>query len=284
MLTKDTKLMFWCQKVLPLVYDDSLSYYELLNKVVLHLNQHTEDINALIDFYDTFAEDVEDIIEQMMEDGDFNAIISNTVGGMIAPEYDPTQTYVALNYVINNSKLYCCTDTTTGEWDETKWRETDIGYELNTLMQRAFNLNAGQISYSGTATYDNGTVGKELQDLDSEIDSLDAGDVGYNSATTYESSTVGKELKDLNTALNAKIVRYSGVTLSSSVTSGQIARVPSSGTDSKLTEDSTVLEATFSNPSAILSNITVQKYEGYFTLVGTTGTSAGTVDIKMGNP
>ena len=29
---------FWCQKVLPLVYDDSLSYYELLNKVVKYLN------------------------------------------------------------------------------------------------------------------------------------------------------------------------------------------------------------------------------------------------------
>ena len=25
---------FWCQKVLPLVYDDSLSYYEILCKVV----------------------------------------------------------------------------------------------------------------------------------------------------------------------------------------------------------------------------------------------------------
>ena len=24
---------YWCQKVLPLVYDDSLSYYELLNKI-----------------------------------------------------------------------------------------------------------------------------------------------------------------------------------------------------------------------------------------------------------
>ena len=29
---------FWCQKVLPIVYDDSLSYYELLNKVVDYLN------------------------------------------------------------------------------------------------------------------------------------------------------------------------------------------------------------------------------------------------------
>jgi hypothetical protein len=46
---------FWCQKVLPAVYDDSLSYYELLCKV-LHwlnkdviptLNEHTEAITEL---------------------------------------------------------------------------------------------------------------------------------------------------------------------------------------------------------------------------------------------
>ena len=35
---------FWCQKVLPLVYDDSLSYYELLNKVVDYLNKTIEDV------------------------------------------------------------------------------------------------------------------------------------------------------------------------------------------------------------------------------------------------
>ena len=29
---------FWCQKVLPLVYDDSLSYYEVLCKVVKYIN------------------------------------------------------------------------------------------------------------------------------------------------------------------------------------------------------------------------------------------------------
>lgn len=29
---------FWCQKILPLVYDDSLSYYELLCKVVDYIN------------------------------------------------------------------------------------------------------------------------------------------------------------------------------------------------------------------------------------------------------
>lgn len=42
------ELRFWCQKVLPLVYDDSLSYYELLNKIVVYLNSTIEDVQAMI--------------------------------------------------------------------------------------------------------------------------------------------------------------------------------------------------------------------------------------------
>lgn len=37
----------WCQKVLPLVYDDSLSYYELLCKVVDYLNKTMDEVNQL---------------------------------------------------------------------------------------------------------------------------------------------------------------------------------------------------------------------------------------------
>lgn len=40
---------FWCQKVLPLVYDDSLSYYELLCKVVNFLNEVIENVDNLHD-------------------------------------------------------------------------------------------------------------------------------------------------------------------------------------------------------------------------------------------
>ena len=38
---------FWCQKILPAVYDDSLSYYELLNKVVAVLNDVIENHNKM---------------------------------------------------------------------------------------------------------------------------------------------------------------------------------------------------------------------------------------------
>lgn len=38
---------YWCQKVLPLVYDDSLSYYELLCKVINYLNITMQDVETL---------------------------------------------------------------------------------------------------------------------------------------------------------------------------------------------------------------------------------------------
>lgn len=37
---------FWCFKVLPLVYDDSLSYYEILCKVVDYINRLIEQDKA----------------------------------------------------------------------------------------------------------------------------------------------------------------------------------------------------------------------------------------------
>ena len=43
---------FWCQKVLPLVYDDSLSYYEILCKVVDYLNKTMENVNKLSENFD----------------------------------------------------------------------------------------------------------------------------------------------------------------------------------------------------------------------------------------
>jgi predicted sugar kinase len=41
-----TPVKFWCYKILPLVYDDSLSYYEVLCKVVKKLNEVIENYSA----------------------------------------------------------------------------------------------------------------------------------------------------------------------------------------------------------------------------------------------
>lgn len=50
---------FWCQKVLPAVYDDSLSYYELLCKVVDYLNTVINKVNGHSDAIAELENDVD---------------------------------------------------------------------------------------------------------------------------------------------------------------------------------------------------------------------------------
>ena len=93
---------FWCQKVLPLVYDDSLSYYELLGKVVDYLNRTMEDVDTVITdiqgllsayealqswvnaYYTSadFAAAIDDGLDRMAESGQLTALIN----AIIAPQ------------------------------------------------------------------------------------------------------------------------------------------------------------------------------------------------------
>lgn len=90
---KNSPFRFWCQKVLPLVYDDSLSYYELLCKVVHKLNELAENQNNLSEDVKQIAKDLEDfknqvpgMIEQKVEEWLNNYIATkglvNSVNGM----------------------------------------------------------------------------------------------------------------------------------------------------------------------------------------------------------
>ena len=90
---------FWCQKVLPLVYDDSLSYYELLCKVVDYLNKTMEDVETLHgdvtglheayvklqgyvnDYFNNLDVQVEinNKLDVMANDGTLSSIVSNFI-------------------------------------------------------------------------------------------------------------------------------------------------------------------------------------------------------------
>ena len=70
MVIKDIKpLLFWCHKVLPLVYDDSLSYYEVLCKVVKKINEVIELCNGIDEYIDGE-------IEEKLSDEHLREIIS----------------------------------------------------------------------------------------------------------------------------------------------------------------------------------------------------------------
>ena len=90
---------FWCQKVLPLVYDDSLSYYELLCKVVKYLNEVIGNLNStnenfeeLVKMYDELKSYVDNYfanldvqneinvkLDKMAEDGTLATIINQQI-------------------------------------------------------------------------------------------------------------------------------------------------------------------------------------------------------------
>ena len=90
---------FWCQKVLPLVYDDSLSYYELLCKVVNYLNDVISNVdglkvdidnllnayNQLQDYVNNYfdnldvQEEINNKLDQMVEDGTLADLINNVL-------------------------------------------------------------------------------------------------------------------------------------------------------------------------------------------------------------
>ena len=121
---------FWCYKVLPLVYDDSLSYYEVLCKVVKYINElieqdkiFGEELNQLkgelkevqtwIDNFDTtFIKEIVDkyiatmIFVEITNAGyivynvpeNWNDIVFNTTGLDIELELQPEYGHLVLSY------------------------------------------------------------------------------------------------------------------------------------------------------------------------------------------
>lgn len=107
---------YWCQKVLPLVYDDSLSYYELLCKVVDYLNKTMEDVETLHgdvsnlhtayeelqsyvnNYFSTLdvQEEINIKLDQMASDGTLN-ILLQMHARMVLPSNDTTGETDTLN-------------------------------------------------------------------------------------------------------------------------------------------------------------------------------------------
>jgi len=55
---------FYCQKVIPLVYDNSLSYYELLSKVVDYINNNVTDYGDILTTNATQNIDIQELKTQ----------------------------------------------------------------------------------------------------------------------------------------------------------------------------------------------------------------------------
>lgn len=89
---------YWCQKVLPLVYDDSLSYYEILCKVVTY-------INNLINQDKIFGEELEYLRKELQKVNEWINNFDTSYIEEIVKKYLATMIFVEISdsgYIVYN--------------------------------------------------------------------------------------------------------------------------------------------------------------------------------------
>ena len=108
---------FWCQKVLPLVYDSSLSYYEVLCKVVKYINDLIDSDKAIIDDVEALKADMAEVQEWIDNFGTDYAedIIKQYLATMIFVEISDAGYFV---YYIPNT------------WDSIEFNTTGVDIEI----------------------------------------------------------------------------------------------------------------------------------------------------------
>ena len=93
-----TKFRFWCFKVLPLVYDDELSYYEVICKCVEYINNLIENDKAISD-------DVEQLKQEMKQVQKWIDNYDTRFAESIIREYLATMIFVTISdsgYIVYN--------------------------------------------------------------------------------------------------------------------------------------------------------------------------------------
>lgn len=114
--------MFWCQKVLPLVYDDSLSYYEVLCKLVTYVNglrddviKLGEDVSELNKLYNELAklldeyfnrgvqDSVNKKLDEMASNGYFDDILSKYITPFFSVNFDTTQNALSHHFSVGQT-------------------------------------------------------------------------------------------------------------------------------------------------------------------------------------
>lgn len=107
----------WCQKVLPLVYDDSLSYYEVLCKVVDYINKLIENDKVIENELESLKADLT-VVQEWIENFDNSyaeKIIKSYLATMIMVEITDSGYIV---YIIPSS------------WDDIEFNTTGLDIEL----------------------------------------------------------------------------------------------------------------------------------------------------------
>lgn len=157
---------FWCNKVLPAVYDDSLTYYELLCKVVKYLNDvidacnnNSEAIEKLARFLDeaNIQEMVRNVLDEMVEDGTMDEIINEEIFAELNDkiEYLFDQN---VNYrgwagwdVTTNGEMYTASRAVKCPFDNTSWEQSELNENVYFNRQKFISpIAMEELHFTGT--------------------------------------------------------------------------------------------------------------------------------------
>lgn len=123
-----SKLKYWCYKVLPLVYDDSLSYYELLCKVVSKLNELIEKYAS----FDDMVEEIQSAIDALQKQID---------------EFDTTYIEKLIKDKLSNMIYACISDAgyivyyVPESWDDISFNTTGLDIQNEQLAENGHVAN-----------------------------------------------------------------------------------------------------------------------------------------------
>lgn len=109
---------FWCYKVLPLVYDNSLSYYEVLCKVVKYINDLIDQDKIFGAELDELKKEI-DLVQQRLDNLD-SVFITNIVKSCLAK-----MIFVRIS---NDGYIVYNIPTT---WEELKFNTTGLDINLD---------------------------------------------------------------------------------------------------------------------------------------------------------
>ena len=189
MATQDVNsFKFWANKIIPLVYDDSLSYYEFLCKVMQKLNEVIGSVND----QNTTIKDMQDQIDafiaaerQAREDWELTETANRAAWELqqaqkmaafellFVSDYDSTKSYRKGNICRHEGLLYAANGSTTGNWNSAKWDQIVLAdYLANYVQTAAANMQSQYDTFLETYQAQFGvanTVGSSTTDVISQV-------------------------------------------------------------------------------------------------------------------
>ena len=191
-----SNLRFWCQKVLPLVYDDSLSYYELLCKVVQKLNETIDLANKLNDEWNdikgTALQLIIEYVNEQINNGTIGTMIENATKEKFAElekELNSLSKTVTDNKTETDNSIENLNNTVSNNY-------TSLSNKINVVnnSRKTFNFSGNTIligdSYGDGYTPDGNvtswcTLVKNYLNLGDSCFAITRGGSGFKNGTTF---------------------------------------------------------------------------------------------------